>query len=131
LLGFEENTAGGMMTNEYIVVGDSATVEGAIVALKIFEGDLESIHSFYLIDADCVLTGAVLLARIILVDHETPLKDLSSDPLISVPFHADEKTVAELFQKYNLLTLPVVDDNGRLLGVITADDVLDLLINHH
>ncbi len=131
LLGFEENTAGGMMTNEYIVVGDSATVEGAIVALKIFEGDLESIHSFYLIDTDCVLTGAVLLARIILADHETSLKDLSSDPLISVPFHADEKTVAELFQKYNLLTLPVVDDNGRLLGVITADDVLDLLINHH
>ena len=130
LLGFEENTAGGLMTNEYIVVGDAAIVEGAIVALKIFEGDLESIHSFYLIDEDCVLRGAVLLARVLLAARETPLMDLSSDPLISVPFHADEKTVAGLFQKYNLLTLPVVDDNGRLLGVITADDVLDLLINH-
>jgi magnesium transporter len=131
LLGFEENTAGGLMTTEFVLVGDSASVEGATVALKIFEGEIESIHCVYLIDADCVLTGSVPLGRIILADRESILKDLSSDPLISVPFHADEKTVVNLFQKYNLLTLPVVDDNGRLLGVITADDALDVVVNHH
>lgn len=131
LLGFEENTAGGLMTTEFVLVGDSATVEGAIVALKIFEGAMESIHCIYLIDADCVLTGSVPLTRILLADRDTVLKDICSDPLISVPYHADEKTVVNLFQKYNLLTLPVVDDNGRLLGVITADDVLDVVVNHH
>jgi magnesium transporter len=131
LLGFEENSAGGLMTNEYIFVGDSATVEGAIVALKIFEGQLESIHAIYLIDDDCVLTGAVPLSRILLADKDKPLKELSSDPLISVRFHADEKTVVSTFQKYNLVSLPVVDDDERLLGVITADDVLDVVVNHH
>ncbi len=131
LLGFKENTAGGLMTNEYIVVGDSATIEGATAALKIFEGVLELIHAIYLIDRDCVLVGAVPLARILLADKETSLKDLSQDPLISVPFHADERTVVATFQKYNLVSLPVVDDDGRLLGVITADDVLDVVVNHH
>jgi magnesium transporter len=129
LLMFEENTAGGMMTNEYLVVGDSATVEGAIVALKIFEGNLDLVHSIYLIDQDCVLTGAVPLSHILLAEPATPLRGLSSDPLISAPSHADEKTVIGLFHKYNLLTLPVVDDKERILGVVTADDVLDLVVN--
>jgi CBS domain-containing protein len=130
LLAFDENTAGGMMTNEYLVVGDSATIEGAIVALKIFDGNLDLVHSIYLIDADCVLTGAVPLSHILLAESTTPLRELSSDPVISVDSHEGEKTVIDLFHKYNLLTLPVVDEKGRILGVVTADDVLDLMVNN-
>lgn len=129
LLGFEENTAGGLMTTEFIIVGEMATVEAAIAALKVFDGSMESVHAVYLINSDATLTGVVPLARILLADSKTELRELSMDPVISVPFHADEKTVVDLFNKYNLLTLPVVDDDGRMLGVVTADDVLELFLN--
>jgi CBS domain-containing protein/sporulation protein YlmC with PRC-barrel domain len=129
LLGFEENTAGALMTTEFVVVGESATVEGAIAALKNFEGPLESIHVIYLVNADAVLAGVVPLARILLADAPTPLKELSTDPVISAQSHEDDKAVVDLFHKYNLLSLPVVDENRHLLGVVTADDVLELVVN--
>lgn len=128
LLGFEENTAGGLMTTEFILAGDSATVEGAILNLKNFEGSWESVQAVYMIDPSCKLTGVVPLAKLLLADLGTLLKDLSTNPVISVPFYMDDKSVVDLFHKYNLLTLPVVDDNGRLLGVVTADDVLELVV---
>ncbi len=128
LLGFEENTAGGFMTNEFIVLLETASVEASIEALKNFTGTLETIHAVYLVDQSLVLTKVVPLARLLISDKDAPLNTLVSDPVISVPFHADKKTVINMFHKYNLLTLPVVDDNERLLGVVTADDVLELVI---
>jgi magnesium transporter len=128
LLGFEENTAGGLMTTEFIVLQETATVEGAIDALRNFSGPLETIHSIYLISTNLVLTGVVPLALLLVSDRNAQLSSLTTDEPISVPFHADEKTVISMFHKYNLLTLPVVDDNGRLLGVVTADDVLELVV---
>jgi len=89
---------------------------------------MESIHSIYLVAADMKLTRVVPLALLLIADKEAPLGSLVTDPVISVPFHADRKTVINMFHKYNLLTLPVVDDNGRLLGVVTADDVLELVV---
>jgi magnesium transporter len=129
LLGFEKNTAGALMTNEFVFVGDAATVEGAIAALKNFEGPLESIHVIYLVNPEAVLTGAVPLARILLAESTTLLKQLSAEPVISVPSHTDQKEVVDLFHKYNLVTLPVVDEKRHLLGVVTADDVLALVVN--
>lgn len=129
LLGFEENTAGGLMTTEFIVVGDLATVETAIAALNHFEGPLETVHVIYLISADRVLIGAVPLAKLLLAGAGSPLKSLSAEPVISVPYHADQKTVVDLFHKYNLVSLPVVDEESQLLGVVAADDVLEVVVN--
>lgn len=129
LLGFEENTAGALMTTEYVVVHESASVEGAIAALKYFEGPLESVHVIHLVDNEAVFRGAVPLARILLADSSTSLKGLSTDPVISVQSHEDAKSVVDLFHKYNLMSLPVVDEKGHLLGVVTADDVLEVVIN--
>jgi magnesium transporter len=128
LLGFEENTAGGFMTTEYIVLQESETVEAAIEALKNFTGTLETVHAVYLVEQNLVLTRVVPLALLLISDKDVLLNSLVSDPAISVPFHADRKTVINMFRKYNLLTLPVVDDNDRLRGVVTADDVLELVI---
>ncbi len=128
LLAFEENTAGALMTTEFIVVGESATAEGAITALRNFEGPLESIHQIYLVNSERVLAGMVPLARILLASANTPLKELCTEPLISVHSLADEKAVIDLFHKYNLVALPVVDEKGHLLGVVTADDVLELVV---
>lgn len=129
LLGFEENTAGALMTTEYVVVGESATVEGAVAALKHFEGPIDLVHVVHIVDSRAVLVGAVPLARILLADSTTPLKELSAAPLIFIQAHEDKKAVIDLFHKYNLLSLPVVGDKGHLLGVVTADDVIELVIH--
>jgi magnesium transporter len=128
LLGFEENTAGGLMTTEFIVLEETATVEAAIEALKSFSGSLETISSVFTIAHNLALTGALPLGRLLVSDRNESLESLITDSVIFAPFHADEKTVINMFHKYNLLTLPVVDDNNRLLGVITADDVLELVV---
>jgi CBS domain-containing protein len=129
LLGFEENTAGALMTTEYVFVHESAAVEGAIAALRNFEGPLESIQAIYLVDNAAVLTAAVPIGRILPSQASVPLKDLAMDPLISVPSHAAATAVVDLFHKYNLISLPVVDDGGHLIGVVTADDVLELVLS--
>jgi magnesium transporter len=128
LLGFEENTAGGFMTTEYVVLEETSTVEAAVDALKNLGDALDSIHAVYLTSSIEVLTKVVPLALLLVSDKNTSLGSLVEVEAISVPFHADRKTVISMFHKYNLLTLPVVDDNGRLLGVVTADDVLELVI---
>jgi CBS domain-containing protein/sporulation protein YlmC with PRC-barrel domain len=129
LLAFEENTAGSMMTNEYVVVHDSATVEGAIEALRNFEGQVEAVQQILLIDSETVLTGAVPIGRIVLAASSTPLKDLATEPLISVEAQQSARAVVDLFHKYNLMSLPVVDEERHLLGIVTADDVLEHVIN--
>jgi magnesium transporter len=129
LLGFEQNTAGAIMTTDYIVVGESAAVEGAIAAVKNYEGSVESVHAVFLVSPEGVLTGAVSLGPILLADVTTPLKQLVSEPLITVDVQADDKTVVDVFHKYNLVVLPVVDEMGYMLGVVTADDVLELVVN--
>jgi CBS domain-containing protein len=129
LLGFEENTAGALMTTEYMVVHETASVEGAVAALRSFEGPVESIHVIHLVDNGAVLTGAVPVSRLLLSQATMALIELAIDPLISVPSHAAASAVVDLFQKYNLVSLPVVDDGGHLIGVVTADDVLELVIN--
>jgi magnesium transporter len=128
LLGFEENTAGGLMTTEFIVVEETATVESAVEELRNFSGPIETIHSIFLVASNLVLTGVLTLGRLLVADRMASLNSLVTNSVISVPFHADEKTVINLFHKYNLLALPVVDDNNRLLGVVTADDVLELVV---
>ena len=78
-------------------------------------------------DGECRLTGAVHLARLFLAAGETPLKSLAQDPLISAPVDMSQERVTELFDKYNIFTLPVVDKQRILSGVITADDVISVL----
>ncbi|MGH9325363.1 MAG: magnesium transporter MgtE N-terminal domain-containing protein [Terriglobia bacterium] len=128
LLGFEEDTAGALMTTEYVMVEELGTVESAVEALQRFEGPAESVHQIFLADETGVLTGIVPLARILLAGGTTTLKQLSVDPVISVQAHEDTKEVVGLFHKYNLVALPVVDDRNHLVGMVTADDVLELVV---
>ncbi len=129
LLGFEENTAGSLMTTEYVFVHESAMVEGAIEALRHFEGHVEAIQQIYLIDNEAVLKGAVSIGRILLAAANSPLAELSTEDLISVQAQQSVKSVVGLFHKYNLMSLPVVDEENHLLGMVTADDVLEVVIN--
>jgi Mg/Co/Ni transporter MgtE len=95
--------------------------------LKNFDGPLESMSTVFLVGENEKLLGAVHLARLIVSHADTRLSELTAEPLIFCSPEADEREVAEIFDKYNLLTLPVVDENGALTGVITADDVISML----
>src|SRR5438128_1217863 len=127
LLEFKENTAAGRMTTEYLALPLNATVHDAIETLRNFEGGVETVSTIYLLDEKGRLAGAVPLAKLVLSEPNTPLLALTQEPLISTRAGASEREVAELFDKYNLVTLPVVDENKRLTGVITSDDVISLL----
>jgi magnesium transporter len=127
LLEFKENTAAGRMTTEYIALGVDATVSDAIDALRSFEGGVETVSTMFLVDSNGTLVGTVPLAKLVLAEGHEPLLSLVQEPLISCRPETRENEVAELFDKYNLVTLPVVDENTKLVGVVTSDDVISLL----
>ncbi|HXU16065.1 MAG TPA: CBS domain-containing protein [Terriglobales bacterium] len=127
LLEFGETTAAGRMNTEFIALDPDSTVNDAVEALRKFEGGVETVSILYLVDKHGTLKGAVPLAKLVLARSDDRLVLLTQEPLIFCHAGAREKEVAELFDKYNLLTLPVVDDNGKLTGVITSDDVISLL----
>lgn len=127
LLEFAENTAAGRMTTEFLALLPDATVDDAIAKLRQFEGPPESTSTIFLVDSNHTLVGAVPLVSLVLAPGETKLYSLSPTQVIYCAAGCDEKDVAETFDKYNLQVLPVVDENKKLTGVITADDVISIL----
>jgi len=127
LLEFKENTAAGRMTTEYIALPVNATAHDAIEAMRSFEGRMENMSTIYLTDSHGTLAAAVPLVKIVLAPSSTPLLALGQEPLISCHEDTKEKEFAELFDKYNLLTLPIIDEHSHLTGVITPDDVIAML----
>jgi Mg/Co/Ni transporter MgtE len=126
LLSFGEHTAAGRMTTEFVAVPDRGRVEHAVTALREFEGSREAVATIYLVGAGSVLVGAVPLVKIATSTPSVRLKDLMEAPVSCAADTPDDR-VASLFDKYNLITLAVVDEDGRLAGIITADDVIAML----
>ena len=129
LLEFGEHTAAGRMTTEFIAVPESGVVDDAIEALKTFEGGREALATIYLTDSFQKLSGAVPLVKIAISSPAIELSQLS-EPYIACAPDTPQGEVAALFDKYNLITLAVVDEHGRLSGIITADDVITMLRHH-
>jgi len=127
LLEHKEGTAAGRMTTEFLALPVNATVQNAIDSMREFEGGVEAVSTIYLVDSNGTLVGAVPLARLVLAPLSTPMLALTQEPLVLAHESDQENDVAELFDKYNPLTLPVVDDHNRLTGVITSDDVISML----
>jgi magnesium transporter len=127
LLEYEEDSAGGLMNTEYVVLHENASVMDALSALRGNEDLLESLNTLFLIDADERLTAAIPLARLFIASGGAHLKDLAAETMVKVTVDEKQDRVTELFDKYNLLTLPVVDEEGKLAGVITADDIISVL----
>jgi magnesium transporter len=129
LLEFPEHTAAGRMTTDYLALPPTATVGEAVEKLRQFEGPAESTATIFLVDGNYTLVGAVPLVSLVLADPATKLYSLSPTHVIHCVGKCNEKEVAEMFDKYNLQVLPVVDEIKKLTGVITADDVISLLRN--
>jgi magnesium transporter len=127
LLEHKEETAAGRMTTEFLALPVTATMQNAVDTMREFEGGIEAVSTIYLVDSHGTLVGAVPLARVVLAQPSTPLLSLTQEPLILIHEGVAENDVAELFDKYNLVTLPVVDEHNKLTGVITSDDVISML----
>jgi magnesium transporter len=126
LLEFGEHTAAGRMTTEFIAVSETSVVDDAIEALRAFEGSAEAVATIYLVGAAQKLVGAVPLVKIAISSPAIQLSELS-EPYIACAADTPQDEVAALFDKYNLITLAVVDEHGRISGIITADDVITML----
>src|SRR6267154_858336 len=131
LLEFSGNSAAGRMTTEYVALPATAVVDQAINALRDFEGDIETITDIYLLDEEERITGLVPLVRILLAKPEVPLSSLPQGHLVTCSVDANGRKVAELFDKYNLRSLPVIDRDKKLVGVIHAEQVIALLRANH
>ena len=128
LLTHEEDSAGGLMNPDILSLKRHWTVDQTIQFLRQQKPDSTQPYYLYVVDADGRLQGVVSLRDIVIAEPVTLLEDIMSTDVISVDARTDREVAAERMRHYNLLGLPVVDDEGRLLGVITADDVLDVQV---
>ena len=127
LLEFDEDTAGGLMNTEFVSLHENASVDDAMAALKGNEDLLDGLNTLFLIDGEERLVAAVPLARLFVAAGGAKLRGLAAETLIQASVDQSQDRITELFDKYNLLALPVVDEDGKLAGVITADDVISIL----
>jgi CBS domain-containing protein/sporulation protein YlmC with PRC-barrel domain len=127
LLSFDEHSAGGMMTTDFVYVGETATRAEVVDWVRGREVKLEQLDTIFVIDGNAKLSGAVAVGRLLLAADDEPLAQLKLEPLVSVTPDAREKEVFALVDKYNLRSLAVVDASGRPIGAITVDDVITRL----
>jgi len=127
LLGYRENSAGGIMTPEAITVSAALSVQEVIDRLRTTVEKAENVYSIYVVGDGRVLQGVVPLRDLIVSGPEVRIADIMSTEYFSVGPDDDQETVAEMMSKYDLLAIPVVDETGRVLGMVTVDDALDVM----
>ncbi len=128
LLAHPEDTAGGMMTTEFVAVPADLTAGATIERLRELEPDAETIYYVYVVDADGRLVGVLSLRDLIVAQPPTPIGEVMIAEPVAVDVRVDRDNVAEIVARYNLLAVPVIDDDGRLVGIVTVDDAIDTLL---
>lgn len=127
LLGYEEDTAGRLMTPEYISLKENLSVGQTLDRIRALANASELVYYLYVTDNSRRLTGIVSLRDLVISPDDTPLSAIMTRDVVSVSTDMDQEEVARLIQRYDLLALPVVDKEARLVGVVTIDDMMDIL----
>jgi len=128
LLEFDPSTAGGMMNPEFVFVGETSTRDEVLNWMRQQDLNLEQLDTIVLLDGEAQFSGTVPVSRLLLATGDVTLQELKTEPLLSINAEAKEKEVFELFDKYNLRMLTVIDKNRRPMGAITVDDVVSQLL---
>jgi magnesium transporter len=128
LASHPEDSAGGLMTTDYVVLFAGMTVGDALAFIRAEKPEAEALSYIFVSDAQGVLSGVVSLRDLVLADPAERLEAIMDDDPVTVTPDADEEEVGRLMTKYNLLVLPVVDESGHTLGVVTLDDALDAIV---
>lgn len=127
LLGYEKYTAGSIMTTEYVSIQENSTVRSAMNVLRQEAPDAETIYYVFVVDESHRLTGVLSLRDLIVADEDAFIRDIMSDRVVYAKVTDDQEKIAQIFKDYNFLAFPVVDDNLVLQGIITVDDIIDVI----
>lgn len=128
LLAYPEDSAGGIMTTEYVGLSPALTADQAIQRLRELSPEAETIYYVYVVDDESHLLGVISLRDLIVSPPERPLSEFMIRDVITVDPNMDQDEVAQIFAKYNLLAVPVVDEERRILGIITVDDAIEMVL---
>lgn len=128
LLAHEDDTAGGLMTTEFIACPPSLKVSDAIEKFKIDAPSVETVYYIFVMDEDEKLLGITSLRDMLLSSPDIPMSDIMETKLKTVTPDVDQSVVAEMISKYNILAIPVVDEDEKILGIVTIDDIMDILL---
>ncbi|MDM5337736.1 magnesium transporter [Fictibacillus enclensis] len=128
LMQYPADSAGGIMTNRFVWIPQMFTVRDAVDKLKTFAGFAENIYYLYVINEEKQLAGVVSYRDLLLADSNDKIEEVMFTRVISVPAEMDQEEVARTIERYDFIAVPVVDENDVLLGIVTVDDVLDVLI---
>lgn len=131
LLSHEEDTAGGLMTTEYLSLTKDITVKEAIEQVRLLSPNVETVYYIYILDKVEKLQGVLSLRDLIIAEPQQTLEEIMTHPIKSVHAGVDEKEAGAVISKYRLLALPVVDEDEKLLGIITMDDILYMTLHPH
>ncbi len=127
LLPYKDDTAGGLMALEFVAVRSSVTVEEAIERIREKREEVENLYYLFTMDDEDRLDGVVSLKDLVLASPETRVSEIMNPEVLSVHVSMDQEDVAHMFKKYDLVSIPVVDDFNRLVGRITHDDIIDVI----
>ena len=128
ILRYPENSAGALMTMEYVSLRPEMTVEEAILRIRRQGVDKETIYTCYVLEKDRTLLGIVTVKDLLLAESDdTEIREIMTEAVISVNTQDDQEEVAKMFSKYNFLALPVVDTESRMVGIVTFDDAMDVM----
>ena len=126
-LNYPDYSAGSLMTIEYVDLKKEMTVEEALTHIRSTGPDKETIYTCYVLNETRKLQGIISLRKLVLSEASARIEDIMDEELIMATTWDDQEEVADLFKKYDLMTLPVVDQEGRLVGIITIDDIVDVI----
>lgn len=127
LLGYDPTTAGGIMATEFVYVQDTMTVDETLKYLRKAAPDAETAYYIYVLDEENILKGVVSLRELVISDPQIKIAQIMNENVISIPVQMHQEEVSQIFGKYGFLTMPVIDERGKMLGIITVDDIMEVL----
>ena len=127
LLSYDEYTAGSIMTTEYVAIPENSTVRSAMAILRKEAPNAETIYYIFVVDEAHRLTGVISLRDLIIADEDTLIRSIMNERVVMVHVGDDQEEVAQIMKDYNFLATPVIGDQGELLGIITVDDIIDVI----
>lgn len=128
LLEHEEDTAGGLMNNSFLALTADLTVEDALKEVRLLAPEIETIHYAYVLDEEETLLGVVSMRELLITPPSTLIPQIMTENLKTVTIHSEPEDILEIIAKYNLVAVPVLDDNGKMAGIVTVDDILELFL---